>query len=363
MDKLAQVFRICQETFSLSKRQLKTLSVLVTGILIARSIRPATIGRNLPSHAKPKHSIKRVERFLKNPRVEVNKIHLGVLRYLSRGVKCLKVAIDWTDLGRGYNALVASVAIKAGRTIPFAARVLKMGVNETSQNRFEYRFLDYLYRLCRAVGIKLILILDRGFARSPLIRHCQRRMLDFVLRLPKNWAMESESGDWIVLRKLKLKRGQTKDFGIVRLNKGEPVEVRLVCTWSEQAKEPWYIATSLLFCPAHKVCGIYAKRFRIEESFRDSKNIRAGFQMRGIRLSSVERWERLLALSMVAYLVTIVIGYWTEEMGQHRAIMANTSKKRTLSLFFLGIYVFQYSHQDIKKLWLLFGRNLKHILC
>jgi hypothetical protein len=48
-------------------------------------------------------------------------------------------------------------------------------------------------------------------------------------------------------------------------------------------KEPWCLATSLKEATATFVVGLYAKRFRTEETFRDVKDLRFGMGLSWVR--------------------------------------------------------------------------------
>jgi len=87
---------------------------------------------------------------------------------------------------------------------------------------------------------------------------------------------------------------------------------------------------------AQEVVKAYAKRMRIEEGFRDHKSMRFGFQMRSVKLSSPERWDRLLLIAALAILLLGHIGAVAEQRGLQRGYKANTSKERTHSLPHLG---------------------------
>lgn len=53
------------------KSQIKTLAALVFGLFEAKNISIAAIGRAMKNLVKPKHNIKRVDRFLGNERINV----------------------------------------------------------------------------------------------------------------------------------------------------------------------------------------------------------------------------------------------------------------------------------------------------
>jgi len=59
----------------------------------------------------------------------------------------------------------------------------------------------------------------------------------------------------------------------------------------------------------------------------------------GSSLSSPGRYARLFLIIAYAYFLMLVAGLWGEMQQVHRRLMANTEKKRTLSLWRVGHHV------------------------
>ncbi|MBC9786116.1 hypothetical protein H1S01_16750 [Heliobacterium chlorum] len=95
------------------------------------------------------------------------------------------------------------------------------------------------------------------------------------------------------------------------------------------------MATSLSD-PLSEVTQFYGRRFEIEECFRDIKNERNGLCLRGTKLSSTDRYDRLFLVITCGYLFMVVTGHWAEERDLHRPMMANTVPYRTLGLWRVG---------------------------
>jgi hypothetical protein len=80
----------------------------------------------------------------------------------------------------------------------------------------------------------------------------------------------------------------------------------------------------------------YARRFECEEGFRDLKDWRFGMALNYTRIGSDLRRERLLfVFALAAFLLTLV-GVASERLGFDRHLRANTSQRRTHSLFRQG---------------------------
>jgi hypothetical protein len=83
---------------------------------------------------------------------------------------------------------------------------------------------------------------------------------------------------------------------------------------------------------------------RIEHNFRDHKSLRFGFQLRSVRLSHRDRYDRLLAIAAVALLLLVLVGLSAERRGLSRTFKANTASVRTHSLLSLGLAFFTRLH-------------------
>ena len=139
--------------------------------------------------------------------------------------------------------------------------------------------------------------------------------------------------------------GRTRDLEDALYSDSSRVGIRCVLTWGIGAtgkipKAPWYLATNLGSdeLSAAEVVEGYKKRMRIEHAFRDQKSMRFGFQLRSVRLSTVERYDRLFAIAAVAMLLLVMLGAHVERQGLHKGFKANTSRARTHSLLRLGLH-------------------------
>lgn len=110
----AWVVRFCT---GLRLSQRKTLGELVFGAMRCRRVSIADIGRSMATETTAKHRIKRLWRFLTNPRIEVveGARALACLAARAAGNRLI-VAVDWVDVGQ-YRVLRAAVPLR-GRSVP-----------------------------------------------------------------------------------------------------------------------------------------------------------------------------------------------------------------------------------------------------
>src|SRR5450432_839557 len=132
----------------------------------------------------------------------------------------------------------------------------------------------------------------------------------------------------------------------------------VVCVHARDMKEPWCLAASDAEAPAGTLIKQYARRWTIEPSFRDTKDLRFGmgdagkgsagasrWKARGgmaeIRIAEPERRDRLLLISAFAMALLTMLGTAGESLGMDRLLKSNTSKTRTHSLFRQGCMLYE----------------------
>ena len=121
--------RIAKFTSSLTKgllpTQQTTLSQMVCGLLACRSLILAEIARGFETPVAFPHNLKRVERYVSNPRLQSLQCKQVIARRLLRQLhhrlqlkprQPLEIIIDWTSVWP-YQVLSALVPV-AGRAVP-----------------------------------------------------------------------------------------------------------------------------------------------------------------------------------------------------------------------------------------------------
>lgn len=323
-------------------RRGNCLALLVVGLMRGRRLGTAAIGRFVPTGTTDKHHIKAVDRFLGNSAIDLCSLWEALLQVATRGRQRLFVLLDWTDLHDDiHETLVASVSF-GGRALPVAWATSKKGVYWKSRNKFETGLCVTLKALLPP-GVELVIVADRGYCRASLFRALKRAGINFIIRIRKDVHLIQGRGYGPVGNR-RIDRGQVRDLVEAEFGADARVDVRCVITFGlgvrgKVPKQPWYLVTNL--SPAELKAGgvveAYKLRMRIEENFRDFKSMRFGFQLRSVQLSTAERYDRLLAIAAVALLLLVHIGQRVEALGLHQRFKANTTHKRTHSLFQLGL--------------------------
>ena len=91
---------------------------------------------------------------------------------------------------------------------------------------------------------------------------------------------------------------------------------------------------------APQVIKLYSKRWTVEPSFRDTKDLRFGLGLGAIRIADPQRRDRLLLLNAFAVVLLTLLGAAGESLGMDRHLKSNTVKTRTHSLFRQGCMLY-----------------------
>jgi len=347
-DAIAWVVSVCQGL--LRKSQAKTLSILVAGALSAMRLSLASIGRELAQaqDRSAKGAIKRVWRFINNPRIEPVEVMPAILTRLGRrklkwharqpGRRPLLVSFDWTKV-RKFHTLVAAVVVQ-GRALPLCWHSYRSKIEGKSQNALEFAMLATL-RSILGDQVRIVILADRGFGYAGLIEQCQKLGLGYLVRICNDVILEGRAykGN---LKDYAIQRGQCRLWRDVQYRSDGRVTTNLVLRWKKGLQgdkdQPWYLATSLRGsgpCAARQISDLYALRFDIEELFRDTKNEHLGWSLAKTRIRKADRLDRLILIAALAYVLLVALGLWCREHRKAR-LWATNNRKHELSAFAIG---------------------------
>lgn len=249
-------------------------------------------------------ALNRLYRLLCNHRIDYILLTKQLLRLMARALgNKLLIAIDWTEWHNNLRMLTASV-VADKRAIPVQAAVFHKSKIPRSQNSRENGFLNTLAMVVRELGLKVVILCDRGFRRVSWLKLLQERKLDFVIRLQQDVYARAPGIGTRLLSNMGLRPGRVIDLKWVWLREDQAVRVRVIGVWNRKAREPWWLATSLT-CSVERVVAYYDRRMTIEEQFRDTKGCRFGVKLYWTQFRKPEH------LAHLAQLVGIAIFVWT----------------------------------------------------
>ena len=283
---------------------------------------------------------KKIQRFLSEDEWTLDNIWLSlVIDWIKGSVKQNKVvylAIDRTKW-QPNNILMVSM-IWQKRAIPIYWKMLDKQGNSTLENQ-QFVLTPVFDALS---DYKLIVLGEREFCSVTLGNWLKEKKVDFCLRLKKNVCIKIEEELWAELKMLGLEPGNSFFNQEVTIRKTAPIRgFNLAGKWLGKyrnitTKEPWYILTSLADIQA--AVDAYAKRFGIEEMFRDFKG--GGYNLERTNLTG-ERLSKLLILLSLAYLKSIIQGREIKSKQVQEYLSRKTENYRKYarhSTFYIGLW-------------------------
>lgn len=327
------------------KTQLDNLTHLSYALYQRRSLCLAELARAYPPPTRPRvkqpkhvlfHQVKRLRRFLDNPRLDF----VSVFRYLvklgnivcpSRGL-LLPILLDPTYFGN-YTAVVTSVPY-SGRALPVAVRVFRRnleGEDDLSQNEIVQKLVRGM-REELPEDIEVVMIADREFASAQFFQFLRSIRAGFAIRVDAETWIEHQSYQG-PLGKLPLKPGCRRLWLTQALYGKQAREtVNILAVWEVGQKEPWFIATSL--GEAQLTHRLYRKRMKIEHGFRDWKH---HLKLEGtLKVETPERAQVLIRTLALLYWFLCLVGIRLNR-PQYQARVSYWGKP---SLFFLALQLF-----------------------
>lgn len=287
--------------------QIKAFAAFVEALLEARSCTQAKIAATFENK---KAAVKRLARFLHNPRLRTKDLAEGVatefISHLARHA-FVRIAIDWTT-ENATHTLVAS-AILGRRAVPIYWRSYDEGTFKGHRSKIERAFVERLFRvILRGVArAKLIVTADRGFADVLLFDVLDRLRLAFIIRTKENVKVFSH-GKWRKLGTLKMTRNRRRrSLGRLRYCQRSPRRFYLTQSRARNRQGQWgiwHLVSNRNYSPI-QAKQEYERRWGCECGFRDAKHL-LGLKQADIK--SADAFSRMFALVAIALLLLAIIG-------------------------------------------------------
>jgi hypothetical protein len=270
-------------------KRVDSLANATLGVMTGASLGVAVIGRSLAQARGllPKHAVKQVDRLLSNPRIEAWDVFASWVPEMVGPRTDIVVAMDWTDFDAdGHLAL--KLVTRHGRATPLLW--LSVHKDELSKARNDYEDLC-LRRLAEVLpdGLKVTILADRGFADTKLFGFLAELGFDYVIRLKGNIkvsaadGMTRPAGEWVG------QGGRARKLRDALVTEAQCPVGAVVCVHAKGMKEAWCLATSNAAAPSRQIIDRYSKRWSVEPSFRDTKDLRFGMGLSSVRISDPQR--------------------------------------------------------------------------
>lgn len=345
----SRVKSLVEELFAedLHHKRVLALSNAVTGCIQAGALGVHAIGRGLAvaRSRNPKHAVKQVSRFVGNKGIQVHRLFARWVPYVAGKREELWVALDWTDfhtLKNKMSTLTACVISKHGRATPLVWLSAKTDELSGQRAEAEDALLSRLKDVLPPTVKRVVILADRGFGDFGRIDAMTALGFDYVVRLKKDVFVENAKGEVRHASAWVAPEGRITSLRNARVTGERNVVGTFVAVHQKGMKDAWLLASSVDDIAGTDIIKRYGRRFTIEESFRDIKDIRFGMGLRQARVPSPERLDRLFLLSALTIALLTLLGAAGEAAGIDRLFKVNTSKKRQYSLFRQGCDYYEF---------------------
>ncbi len=338
------VERFVEEVVGEDMHATRVLSLTngVLGVLHSAGLGIHAVGRGLAAARglDVKHAVKQVDRLLSNRGVDVWHWFSTWVPFVLAARDKVVVALDWTHFEPDDQATLALYLITShGRATPLLWKTHRLSSLKDRRAAYELELIDRLHEILPDT-IDITRLADRGFGDQNLYAHLEVLGWDFIIRFREcilvtdAAGVAKPAGEWVP------PNGHAKLLRDVLVTQDRAAIPAVVVKHQKGMKEAWCLATSRADLNASEVFGLYARRFTIEETFRDLKDPRFGTGLSNVHISQPERRDRLMLLFAVAHALLTLLGAAGEHAGLDRTLKTNTSAKRTMSLFNQGCFWF-----------------------
>jgi hypothetical protein len=321
---------------------LRVLSLAngVVGVLHAAALAIHAIGQAYARVAgiTPKSGVKQVDRMLSNSGFDLRVVLKQWVKFVVGARKQIVIALDWTDFEKDdHTTLCAYVVTRHGRATPLVWKTVKKSTLKGTRNEHEYELVEWLHEAI-ATDVDVVLLADRGFGDQKLYETLQGLGWDFVIRFRGCIRVQNAAGEVRAADAWVPANGRATMLRNVHVTDDRTSLPAVVVARARKMKEAWCLATTLSKRTASEVVKLYGKRFTIEETFRDEKNLHFGMGLSATHIHDGARRDRLLLLAAIAHALLTLLGAASEEAELDKYLKVNTVKKRTHSLYRQGLY-------------------------
>ena len=327
----------------LHAKRVSSLCDATLGVLHSGSLAICAIGQGLAAarSLKPKHAVKQIDRLLSNTAINVDDILFRWVPFIIGERSSIMVAMDWTDFDADNQAtIMLALMSDHGRSTPLVWLTVDKSTLKDRRNFYEHRVLVRLAELLPA-ATKVCLVADRGFGDQKLYKMLTEDLcFDYVIRFRGNIAVTAATGE------TRTAAAWVQAGGRARVLRGAEVTAdryrvgTVVCVQDPDMKQAWCLAASSTDATAKQLTGLYGRRWGIECTLRDSKDLRFGMGLGTIRVKSPERRDRLWLINAFAVVLLTLLGAAGEALGYDRMLKTNTAKRRVHSLFRQGCMLY-----------------------
>lgn len=324
----------------LHAKRVMSLAAATTGVIHAAALSIHAIGQGLAQAAglRGKHAVKQVDRLLSNAGIDLPTLFNKWVPFVVGERKEIVTALDWTEFdGDDHSTIALYVVTAHGRSTPLIWRTVVKSELEGWRNAHEDALLEQ-FEAALPDAVKVTILADRGFGDQKLYEHLRHLGFDFVIRFRGCILVTDSDGVTLPASDRVPNNGRPRLLRDAFVTADKTHVPAVVCVKARGMADPWLLASSRADLTGAEIVKLYGRRFTIEETFRDTKNLRYGMGLSATRIGSPDRRDRLLFLGAMAHALLTLLGAAAEATGLDRTLKVNTVKRRTHSLYRQGCF-------------------------
>ena len=336
--------RLLWQQFSPDTRIIATFLDILTAILASKSVILSEWISWIPGTTKAGSRARRFIRWLDNSSIDHHIWYTPIFLYALRNWSQMPIflALDTSMLYDRFCCVQISM-LYMNRAIPVTWCVLPHSSSSVKYEQYSH-LLDLAVTLLPR-KVEIFFLADRGFVCKALMRRLQQLRWNWRIRVKGNQKLRT-TGSFIVPKTLPLSPGKAILFSR-RLNFGKGLErISLSAGWARGSQEPWYVLSP--DAASIEVFMNYARRFGIEEGFRDEKS--GGCGLESGRIRDAKKLERLMLVISTAQIIAVSEGISATLEGEREQV--DQHQMRNLSYFQVGLrWILRYLLHGAKKLF------------
>jgi hypothetical protein len=283
------------------------LAMFCYGVVKGRHSQLEWIAEELSMFGEVETVRKRLNRWLSNPRIDVNAVCQSWIKWVWSGMPTGQRAIllvDETKISDRLGVMMVSLAYEK-RAIPLMWRCYKANSKADYPPEGQVRMIVELVRqvcVCLPPDSQPIVLADRGIGHSSnLIRLLEEHNLHYLLRIKDSARFTIEVEVSFILKEV-TREGTAWTMPGQLFTAQRQLATTVHVYWGHTQKEAWCLVTN----DPQISSRTYAKRVWQEESFRDLKS--GGWQWQTSFIRDPERANRFILILAVAYGWMIALG-------------------------------------------------------
>ena len=226
--------------------------------------------------------------------------------------------MDWTDFDAdNQSTLALHLVTRHGRATPLLWLTVDKDELKNRRNDFEDCCLARL-KECLPEGVAVTILADRGFGDVKLFAFLESLGFRYVIRFRGNIHVSAVDGETRLAADWVGKGGRARKLRDAEITAARHKVGAVVCVKAVGMKDAWHLAASDGALSAPTIIKLYSRRWTIEPSFRDSKDLRFGMGLSALRIDDPQRRDRLLLLNAFAILLLTILGAAGESLGMDR---------------------------------------------